>query len=114
MARVRKEDSQYTKLREAFKEYHANNPNVYKYLKRFAFEAKERLEVGRRPVRLSIALLIERVRWEIYFVARGNQKFKIPNAHRAFYARYLMHKNPELKGMFRIAKQRSKHVAASD
>jgi hypothetical protein len=77
-----------------FAEYHAENPQVYEVLRRFALEAKR---AGRE--RLSIGALFERVRWETSVDGNGDS-FKVNNSHRSFYARLLMAQEPDLRGFF--------------
>lgn len=77
-----------------FAKYHAENPQVYAALRRFALEAKR---AGRR--RMSINMLGERVRWYTDIETRG-ESYKVNNNFRPFYARLLMTKEPELAGFF--------------
>ena len=79
---------------EAFAAYHAANPQVYAALRRFALEAKR----AGRP-RIGINEVHERVRWHTTVEAR-HDSFKVNNNWRPFYARLLMHEEPELEGFF--------------
>jgi len=79
---------------EAFRAFHAANPHVYAHLRRFALEAKR----SGRP-RISINLLHERLRWFTTIEVQGDA-FKVNNNWRPFYARLLMHEEPELAGFF--------------
>jgi len=81
-----------------FEAYHAENPQVYAALRRFAFEAKR----AGRP-RISINLLHERLRWYTTIEAQGDE-FKVNNNWRPFYARLLMQQEPELDGFFETRK----------
>lgn len=85
-----------TSLEIEFKEYDKANPQVWDYFCRFAFEA---IEAGR--VTLSVSLIIERIRWEVFVVTKSNDGFKINNNHRAFYARKFMKFYPQHKDIFR-------------
>ncbi len=67
-----------------FAAYHADNPEVYHALRRFALEARAS---GRD--RLSINMLFERVRWET-MISGKSDTFKLNNNWRAHYARLLM------------------------
>ena len=87
---------------EQFREYHRANPRVWRLLVRYAFEA---LDAGVRHI--GIGFLIERVRWEEE-VVRRTDGYKINNNHRSFYARRLMRKYPELRGMFSVREQTSR------
>jgi len=93
--------SSYNKLAAEFSEFNQNNPLIWELLVKFAFEAKK---AG--TTKLSISLLIERIRWEIEVVTRNTDGYKINNNHRAFYARKLMETYPELAGMFRTRAQK--------
>ncbi len=91
----------YERNKQKFLEYHSNNPRIYQLLKKYALEAKQ---AG--VDRISIALLVERIRWQVQVTTKSNDGFKISNTHRAFYARLLMEDVPALKGMFEICDQR--------
>jgi hypothetical protein len=77
-----------------FAQYHAEHPQVYLTLRRFALEARR---AGRD--RLSINMLFERVRWET-LVGAHDETFKMNNNWRAHYARLLMRQVPELGPAF--------------
>jgi hypothetical protein len=89
----------YRKLEDAFWKFHGEHPEVYHYLVTFAKEWQLR---GHRA--LGIAALFERVRWELGVTS--DEVPKLNNNHRAFYARLLMLRNPELAGMFQLRQQR--------
>ena len=80
---------------KAFWEFHRKNPMVYAELKSLA---KRALARGHKVS--GIGFLAELYRWEkrtMYF-----DEFKLNNNHKACYARLLMSKEPELRGMFRL------------
>jgi hypothetical protein len=77
-----------------FAQYHADHPEIYRALLRFALEARR---AGRD--RLSINALFERVRWET-LVGAGDDTFKLNNNWRAHYARLLMRQEPALGPAF--------------
>ena len=86
-----------TPLSSAFLEYHKKNPWVYEQLRAMALEAK-----AEGYKNYGIASLIEVLRWHSRKVTADNNKpFKIPNAHRTFYARLLMDCEPCLRGFFK-------------
>jgi len=91
-----------SKLERKFWEYHLQHPQVYEMLVRFAREWRTRR--GDIAV-VGIGFLWERVRWEVY-LNYDNETFKACNNHRAYYARLLMERNPDLDGVFRVKKQR--------
>lgn len=79
-----------------FKAFDENNPHVYRLFVRFAKEAIAR---GRRN--LSVALIVERIRWETMVTTQAPDGFKINNNFRAAYARKFEQDHPEFKGFFR-------------
>jgi hypothetical protein len=84
-----------------FAEYHAQNPQVYEVLRRFALEAKA---AGRE--RLSINMLHERARWFTTVEEIGGD-YKLNNNWRPFYSRLLMTNEPSLAGFFQIRHARA-------
>jgi len=88
------------KLEAAFWEFHRSHPEVYEYLVRFARQWR-----GTRPdARLGIAMLFERVRWEI--ALNIAERPTLNNNHRAFYARLIMKREPDLADAFHLRRQR--------
>lgn len=85
-----------TSLEIEFLEYDKANPEVWSMFCRFAFDAIQR---GRKT--LSVSLIIERIRWEVFIVTQSGDGFKINNNHRAFYARKFMKVHPEYNEIFR-------------
>lgn len=87
------------KNQAAFDKYHADNPQVYRWLVDKARTAKAR---GRK--KYAIKALIELIRWH-YRVETLSEDFKIPNNHAPFYARLIMAENPELADFFNVHEQ---------
>lgn len=85
---------------QAFRDFHAENPQVYELFKEFAFEA---LAVGRN--KLSAKLIVERIRWETS-VKTSDTQFTVNNNHTADYARLFLKDFPEYKGFFRTMKRK--------
>lgn len=81
-------------LQQAFERFDADNPHVYELFKRFALRAIRR---GKR--RLSVALITERIRWEVQVETKG-VRFKLNNNHTAFYARKFHADFPEYGDVF--------------
>jgi hypothetical protein len=81
---------------EAFDIYHAENPQVYRKLLEFAWQAKRS---GAR--RIGIGMLYERLRWYTSVEAK-HDPFKVNNNFRSFYARKMMADYPELDGLFEL------------
>ena len=88
-------------LEEDFWAFHHAHREVYRYIRDFAI----RWRTAQGPAaKMGIAMLFERVRWEIGIT--GSDTPQLNNNHRAYYARLLMSVNPELKGMFHLRQQR--------
>lgn len=97
--------SSYEKNRAAFIRFHKDNPYVYHMYIKFARQAKA---AGHKT--LSISLLTERIRWEMYIeTVRQDDGFKISNNHKPFYAR-LLNNRPEFKDMFVLKMQTSRNT----
>lgn len=79
-----------------FTEWHAANPGIWRYFRRFAFEA-----VARRRTRISHWLIINRIRWEVSIVTTGVD-FKISNDTIAFYARLWRALHPAHRELFKV------------
>jgi|TARA_R110000824_G_scaffold3953_11_gene18856 hypothetical protein len=95
------------KLEREFWEFHVAHPEVYRYLVTFA---RQWLHSGNRVC--GIAMLFERVRWEMGIVSETDPK--VNNNHRAFYARLIMEREPDLAGMFRLRQQRAQATIGPD
>jgi hypothetical protein len=93
-------DKPTTKLGQAFAKYHAENPNVYQSLVDLARKSRRY-----RPDRvIGIQMLFEVLRWNYYTSVHTTEEYKFPNAFAAGYSRLIMKNEPDLKGIFRIAK----------
>ena len=69
-------------LEEKFQRYDEANPGVWQLFLKYTAEA---VAAGRS--RLSVSLVIERIRWEEHIKIDSTDGFKISNNHRAYYAR---------------------------
>lgn len=98
-------------LRDEFLKWHEANPAVYRHVCRFADAA---IAHGYR--RFSIDCIWEKVRWEIVMstepTTEGEERFKLPHNHRAYYARMWLDDHPEHEGFFRTARLRSESPPA--
>jgi len=83
-------------LARDWREYHANDPEVYRLFIKFTMEA-----IQHRRKHYSARAIIECIRWETE--VRGGKDFKIPNAHTAFYSRLFMMDVPQHANFFRCA-----------
>lgn len=84
-------------LARQFERFHAENPHVYETLVQLAREWVK--QTSRR--KLGIKTLYERARWEIV-LATKTPDYQLNNNYTAFYARLIMHENPDLAGMFNL------------
>ena len=91
-----------SKSEQAFWKFHEANPIVYETLVRYAREWKRYNPIS-KPV--GIDLLYARIRWDfnIRTTATG---IKLSNNHKPYYARLIMVKEPQLKGIFVTKKQK--------
>jgi hypothetical protein len=78
-----------------FDVFHAANPHVYNMLVSLARQWVSR--TGRH--KLGIATLFERARWEIALTTVG-EDFRLNNSYRAYYARLIMAREWDLRGLF--------------
>lgn len=88
-------------LRQRFEEFHRDNPEVFAQLVKLSLDLKKR---GR--ARYGIGGLFEVVRWHRAMSTRAYDGFKLNNNHRAYYARMIMEKLPELDGFFELRRVR--------
>jgi hypothetical protein len=89
-----------SELYRAFLTFYRANPTVYTELVALARQAKA---AGHE--RYSIAALFELVRWHRTVEVRSSDGFKLNNNHRAFYAREIMEREPDLAGFFATREQ---------
>lgn len=91
-----------TTLSRRFELFDAENPHIWELFKRFAVQA---LKSGKDV--LSIALITERIRWEVEVAGVTGERFKLNNNHKAFYARKFHDAFPQYGTPFVTRKQRS-------
>lgn len=84
-------------MTEEFLEFHRTNPQVWDALVKLAREWRR---AGKS--RCGIALLYNKVRWQLSLEIAGDGTFELNDHYQAFYARALMHFRPELDGMFEL------------
>jgi hypothetical protein len=87
-----------------FEEFHADNPRVYEVLVSLARQWVVRTGRGK----LGIGALYERARWEIA-LATGDPDFKLNNNYRAYYARLIMAREWDLRGLFDLRASEADH-----
>lgn len=85
------------RIEAAFEKFHAANPGVYVELRRLA---RQMIREGHR---FGIATIYEVARWEATLALRpGGSTLKLNNSYRAYYARMLMDREPDLAGIFKL------------
>ena len=89
-------------LKKKFKQYHKENPQVFRTLVKFSKQVKR---AGYK--KYSINGIFERVRWH-YNIEQNDASFKLNNNWRSVDGRRVMRKIPEVKGLFEIRRQPSK------
>lgn len=88
-------------LKEKFKEYHKQNPGVYKRLVELTKQAHEK-----GKTRVGMKMLFEVVRWN-EFLQTNDPDFKLNNNYTSYYARMIMHQHPEFGEIFETRTLRS-------
>ena len=90
-----------SKSEKQFWKFHDGHPEVYDCLRGFAMQWRVR-----NPMRsCGISMLYERARWEVS-MDYSDRTLKLSNNHKPFYARLLIEKEPLLRGMFKLKKQK--------
>lgn len=89
------------RLGQSFERFHRANPDVYETLVRLA--RRWRTRHPEQPC--GIGMLYEVARWTIAFRTVG-EPLKLNNNYRAFYARLIMEREPDLAGLFHTRRQR--------
>jgi hypothetical protein len=95
-------DKPKKELAEEWIDYHLANPHVYELICQYANDV---LRAGH--TKYAIAPIYERLRWHLLFETRTATDFKLPNAHRAYYARLWLSDHPEHPKFFKISTLRS-------
>lgn len=80
---------------QSFKVFHAENPKVYRYFKRFAFEA---IMAGAHHVKPGMVL--GRVAWEITYVEKDFKAPPIDNRYGRNYCRIFSEEFPQYADVF--------------
>jgi hypothetical protein len=90
-----------SELEREFLDFHRENPRVYVLVCQFAQQA---IDLGFE--KYAIATIWEVLRWEVQTKTR-DRDFKLPNNHRAYYARLWLKNHPEHPDFFRTCSLRS-------
>lgn len=96
------EPPRVSKLDQRFWEFHESKPEVYQALAEMALAA---VRQGKKKV--GAKALFERVRWELWLASSNDDEYQLNNNHTSRYARLLMARVPELRGVFELRGLRS-------
>lgn len=100
-AAFRRNGARGQSLEQQFQAFHADNPHVYRSLRRLALDLRAR---GVR--KYGIAGLFEVLRWQHAMTTTDpSSDFKLNNNFRSFYSRILMDNEPSLAGFFETREQ---------
>ena len=88
-------------IEQRFWDFHEANPNVYYALVSLARQARE---AGKK--RVGIAMLWERMRWELWVRTHGDD-YRLNNNFRSRYARLIAAQEPDLADVFETRKLRA-------
>ena len=80
----------------SFKQYHEQNPTIYKLFKRFAVQARN---AGFKHY--SARGIFHRMRWHMNVDTKDPDGFKINNNYSKDYTLMLIEEDPSFKGFFR-------------
>lgn len=80
---------------EAFKIYHEQNPIVWEM---FVKTVNDLLARGK--TKMSAKTILGKIRWDMYFEAKGNEVYRINDAFSARYARLWLQKYPDYADVF--------------
>ena len=90
-------------IKEAWWEFHKNNPEIYDL-----FEKETKRAIARGRKKLSSKMIINFIRWNIYVeTTTQGEEYKINDAYTPYYARLFEHYNPKYKGVFNKRRIRS-------
>ena len=89
-----------------FLRYLRSNLHIYRLLVEVTREARRR-----RGGQVGIELVLERARWERHLATNGDAPYRLPNAHAAYWARLIMHMNPDLRGVFALRPSKADNSA---
>ncbi len=96
------------KVLDRFKKFHAENPQVFREIKKLAFQMKS---TGRK--KYSIEVIINVLRWHTDLKTTGDV-FELNNDFKSIYARLLVFHNPEMKDFFEFRVLRSKGLKSEE
>jgi hypothetical protein len=99
-------DKSFEERKRNWWQWHSDNPQVWLYFERFAFEAVCFKAVCKGKTRISPWLIINRIRCLVSLgaidIVTNGADFKISNDYIAFYARLWRARHPEYADLFHI------------
>ena len=88
-------------IRQAFVEFHRENPRIYAAFERMALQA-----IAKGKTKLSAKMIVNVIRWNEYIETNG-EPYRINDAFHAYYARLFMLLHPEHMGIFELRRLRN-------
>lgn len=82
---------------EQFSKFHADNPHVYVALVRLCREWRS----AHPDKRVGIDAVFGAARWSV-MMTTSDAEYKLRNCFKPFYARLILHQEPDLKGLFEL------------
>ncbi len=90
-------------LEEAFRRFHAANPEVFRLFRKFAYQV-----LNNGLDHYSADAILHRIRWHMDIdVKERDGEFRLNNNHAAYYARLLMQEEPMFEGFFTTRETKS-------
>lgn len=90
-------------LSRRFEMFHRLNPQVLERIVNMGLALKSK---GFKMA--AVKMIVERLRWEVYFSTLGEEEYKVNNSFTAYYSRLAVAVCPSLDGFFEIRSQRSR------
>lgn len=92
-----------------FREFHANNPEVYKELVDLA-----RIAISKGKKKIGIRMLWEVMRWNRFLVTTDESQYKLNDHYYSRYARLIMDQEPDLASIFEVRELKTSTVTSDD
>ena len=72
-----------------FKEYHKEHPHIWQLYKKYA------LKIAMQGKKFGSNMIMEKIRWESYFLKKEGDIYKVNNNYSPHYARLFLREYPE-------------------
>jgi hypothetical protein len=92
-----------------FREFHANNPEVYKELVDLA-----RTAISKGKKKIGIRMLWEVMRWNRFLVTNDESQYKLNDHYHSRYARLIMRQEPDLSSIFELRELKTSTITKDD